>query len=88
LERTKPFEISKWVVQEAYGQVKANKGVAGIDGQSMAQFEEKLKGSLYKLWDRMSSGTYFPPPVKAVAIPKKGGGTRVLGIPTVTDRIA
>jgi group II intron reverse transcriptase/maturase len=73
---------------EAYESVKANKGTAGVDGQSMAAFEERLKDNLYKLWNRMSSGTYFPPAVKAVAIPKSSGGTRVLGIPTVTDRIA
>jgi group II intron reverse transcriptase/maturase len=90
LDRTKPkpFEISKWTVAEAYEQVKANRGAAGVDGQSIAAFEENLKDNLYKLWNRMSSGTYFPPAVKAVPIPKKSGGTRVLGIPTVTDRVA
>ncbi|MDR1082915.1 MAG: group II intron reverse transcriptase/maturase, partial [Coriobacteriales bacterium] len=88
MERTKPFAISKWTVQKAYESVKAAKGAAGIDGQSLKAFEQNLKDNLYKLWNRMSSGTYFPPPVKAVPIPKKSGGTRVLGIPTVEDRIA
>jgi len=88
LERTKPFTISKWEVNDAYERVKANKGAAGVDGQSIAMFEKDRKDNLYKLWNRMSSGTYFPPAVKAVPIPKKGGGTRVLGVPTVADRIA
>ena len=78
----KPFEISKWAVWEAYEKVKANQGAAGVDGQSIAEFEQNLKGNLYKLWNRMSSGTYFPPPVRAVEIPKAGGkGVRVLGVP-------
>jgi RNA-directed DNA polymerase len=85
----KPFDISKWVVWEAYRQVKANRGAAGVDEESIAEFEGDLKGNLYKLWNRMSSGTYFPPPVLAVEIPKAGGnGVRVLGVPTVSDRIA
>lgn len=84
----KPFEISKWVVWEAYEKVRANKGAAGVDGESIAEFEKNLKGNLYKFWNRMSSGTYFPPPVRAVEIPKKAGGTRTLGVPTVADRIA
>lgn len=85
----KPFDISKWVVWEAYEKVRANQGVAGVDGESIAGFEEDLKGNLYKLWNRMSSGTYFPPPVRAVEIPKAGGkGVRVLGVPTVADRVA
>jgi RNA-directed DNA polymerase len=85
----KPFDISKWVVWEAYRQVKANRGAAGVDEESIAEFEGDLKGNLYKLWNRMSSGTYFPPPVLAVQIPKAGGnGVRVLGVPTVSDRIA
>jgi RNA-directed DNA polymerase len=84
----KPFEISKWAVQEAYRKVAANKGAAGVDGVSIADFEKDLKGNLYKIWNRMSSGSYFPPPVKAVAIPKSGGGTRTLGVPTVADRVA
>ncbi|HTX01838.1 MAG TPA: group II intron reverse transcriptase/maturase [Acidimicrobiales bacterium] len=85
----KSFEISKQVVWEAYEKVKANQGAAGVDGESIAEFENNLKGNLYKLWNRMSSGTYFPPPVRAVEIPKAGGkGVRVLGVPTVSDRIA
>ena len=89
LETAKPFVISKMVVWEAYWKVKANQGAAGVDGESIAEFEGNLKGNLYKLWNRMSSGTYFPPPVRAVEIPKAGGkGVRVLGVPTVSDRIA
>ncbi|MEU4539969.1 group II intron reverse transcriptase/maturase [Streptosporangium sp. NPDC023825] len=85
----KPFEISKWAVQVAWEKVKANKGVAGVDGVSIGEFEKDLKNNLYKIWNRMSSGTYFPPPVMAVEIPKAhGGGTRMLGVPTVADRIA
>jgi len=85
----KSFEISKQVVWEAYEKVKANQGAAGVDGESIAEFEKNLKGNLYKLWNRMSSGTYFPPSVRAVEIPKAGGkGVRVLGVPTVSDRIA
>ena len=85
----KPFEISKWVVWEAYEKVRANRGAAGVDGESIAEFEKNLKGNLFKLWNRMSSGTYFPPPVRAVEIPKAGGkGVRGLGVPTVSDRIA
>jgi RNA-directed DNA polymerase len=85
----KSFDISKWVVWEAYRKVKANRGAAGVDEESIAEFEADLKGNLYKLWNRMSSGTYFPPPVLAVQIPKAGGnGVRVLGVPTVSDRIA
>ncbi|MDA8300122.1 MAG: group II intron reverse transcriptase/maturase, partial [Actinomycetota bacterium] len=84
----KPFDISKWVVLEAYQQVKSNGGAAGVDEQSIQEFEENLKGNLYKLWNRLSSGSYFPPPVRAVEIPKKSGGVRTLGVPTVSDRIA
>jgi RNA-directed DNA polymerase len=73
---------------EAYQYVKANKGAAGVDQQSLETFDMNLKDNLYKIWNRMSSGTYFPPPVKAVPIPKKTGGERILGIPTVADRIA
>ena len=88
-DAAKPFEISKWVVWEAYRKVKANRGAAGVDEESINEFEGDLKGNLYKLWNRMSSGTYFPPPVLAVEIPKAGGnGVRVLGVPTVSDRIA
>ncbi len=87
--RPKPFAISKQVVWEAYLRVKANKGAAGVDGESIAEFEKNLKGNLYRLWNRMASGSYFPPPVRAVEIPKKSGaGKRVLGVPTVADRIA
>ena len=82
------FEIAKQVVKIAFERVKANKGTYGIDEQSISDFELDLKNNLYKIWNRMSSGTYFPKPVKAVAIPKKNGGTRILGIPTVEDRIA
>ena len=85
---TKPFIIGKWQVQRAFELVKANAGAAGVDEQSIEAFEQDLKGNLYKLWNRLSSGSYFPPPVKAVAIPKKSGGERLLGIPTVSDRIA
>lgn len=85
---TKPFNISKRAVKLAYEKVKANKGTYGVDEQSIEDFEKKLENNLYKIWNRMSSGSYFPKPVKAVAIPKKNGGTRILGIPTVEDRIA
>jgi RNA-directed DNA polymerase len=85
----KPFNIPKRLVWEAYQRVKANKGAAGVDGQSIGDFEADLKNNLYRIWNRMSSGTYFPPPVRAVEIPKPhGGGTRMLGIPTVADRVA
>ena len=85
----KPFVIPKQLVWEAYEQVKRNKGAAGVDGVSIEEFEADLKNNLYRIWNRMSSGTYFPPPVKAVEIPKQHGtGTRTLGIPTVADRIA
>jgi len=88
MNKTKPYEISKYVVLEAFERVKANKGAAGIDGESLEAFEADLKNNLYKIWNRMSSGSYFPPPVKAVEIPKKTGGKRVLGVPTVADRVA
>jgi len=86
--KDKPFAISKWVVWEAYQRVKANDGAAGVDGESIEEFERDLKGNLYKLWNRLSSGSYIPPPVRAVEIPKKDGSSRVLGVPTVADRIA
>jgi RNA-directed DNA polymerase len=73
---------------QAFRQIKANAGAAGVDGQSLADFEKNLKDNLYKLWNRLSSGSYFPPPVKAVPIPKKSGGERILGVPTISDRIA
>ena len=72
----------------AWQRVKANKGTYGVDGETIKQFESNLKSNLYKIWNRMSSGSYFPPPVKTVAIPKKTGGEKKLGIPTVSDRIA
>ena len=85
----KPFEISKWAVQEAWEKVKANKGAPGVDGVSIEGFEADLQNNLYKVWNRMSSGSYFPPPVRAVEIPKPhGGGTRLLGVPTIADRVA
>ena len=84
----KPFGIEKRQVYEAYKAVKSNQGAAGVDGQTIEQFEMDLKGNLYRIWNRMSSGSYFPPPVRAVAIPKKSGGERILGVPTVSDRIA
>jgi RNA-directed DNA polymerase len=86
--KSKSFEISKRLVWEAYEKVKENNGAPGVDKQSLAEFEADLKSNLYKIWNRMSSGTYFPPPVRAVEIPKADGGTRVLGVPTVADRIA
>lgn len=85
---TKPFDISKRVVWEAYHRVKANKGAAGIDGESISKFDENRNSNLYRVWNRMASGSYFPPPVRAVSIPKKTGGERILGVPTVSDRIA
>lgn len=84
---TKPFEIPKVLVWKAWGLVKANKGAAGVDQETIYEFEQNLSKNLYKIWNRMSSGTYFPPPVKAVAIPKKQGGQRILGVPCVSDRI-
>jgi RNA-directed DNA polymerase len=84
----KSFAIPKSLVWKAYERVAANKGAPGVDGQSLVAFETDLKNSLYKIWNRMSSGTYFPPPVKAVEIPKPDGGTRMLGVPTVADRVA
>ena len=85
----KSFDISKWEVWEAYRQVKANRGAPGVDGVTLQEFDKDLKNNLYKIWNRMSSGSYFPPPVMAVEIPKPhGGGTRILGIPTISDRVA
>ena len=86
--KPKSFDISKRAVWEAYRRVKANKGGAGVDEQSMMEFEENLQGNLYRLWNRLSSGSYFPPPVRAVEIPKKDGSSRTLGVPTIADRIA
>jgi len=85
---SKPFQIDKRQVYEAYKAVRSNRGAAGIDGQTLEEFEKDLGGHLYKIWNRMSSGSYFPPAVRAVAIPKKSGGERILGVPTVSDRIA
>lgn len=87
MEKTKPFDIPKKLFVQAFKLVKTNAGAAGIDKESITDFEKNLKDNLYKLWNRMSSGSYFPPAVKAVPIPKKTGGTRVLGVPTVGDRI-
>ena len=86
--KPKSFEISKRAVWEAWLRVKANKGAAGVDEQSIAEFERNLEGNLYRLWNRLSSGSYFPPPVRAVEIPKRDGSSRMLGVPTVADRIA
>jgi RNA-directed DNA polymerase len=88
VDKTKPFAISKQAVWAAYRKVRANAGAAGIDGQSLEQFGQDLEGNLYKLWNRLSSGSYFPPPVMLVEIPKKDGGVRPLGVPTISDRIA
>src|SRR3981081_1858679 len=87
-DEAKPFNIPKREIWEAFKRVKANQGAAGVDGQTIADFEADLSNNLYKLWNRMSSGSYFPPPVRRVDIPKADGGTRPLGIPTVADRIA
>ena len=84
----KPFSIDKKLVYEAYKAVKANAGAAGVDRQTIEQFDADLRDNLYKIWNRMSSGSYFPPPVRAVSIPKKNGGQRILGVPTVADRVA
>src|SRR5258708_21750500 len=84
----KPFSIDKKRVYQAYKAVKSNAGAAGVDGQTIEKFEADLGNNLYKLWNRMSSGSYFPPPVRAVSISKKSGGERILGVPTVADRVA
>jgi RNA-directed DNA polymerase len=88
LDKTKPYDIPKQTVWDAFQRVKVNKGAAGVDEETIGEFEKDLKGNLYKIWNRMSSGSYFPPAVKAVEIPKKSGGVRILGIPTVSDRVA
>jgi group II intron reverse transcriptase/maturase len=88
MTENKPFCISKWAVQAAWESVRANQGAAGVDGVSVAEFEQKLKNNLYRIWNRMSSGSYMPPPVKRVLIPKADGRQRPLGIPTVGDRVA
>ncbi len=88
MNKAKPYLIPKRLVFEAYKRVKANGGAAGVDYQSLCNFESNLEGNLYKLWNRMSSGSYFPPPVLGVSIPKSDGGQRLLGVPTISDRIA
>lgn len=88
MDKTKPYEISKDIVLEAFQRIKENKGAAGIDDESIEAFESDLNNNLYKIWNRMSSGSYFPSPVRAIEIPKKSGGTRILGVPTVLDRVA
>ena len=88
MPEAKSYVISKQVVWEAYQKVKANRGAAGVDGESIEAFEKDLRNNLYKIWNRMSSGSYFPPPVRLVEIPKASGGLRPLGIPTVADRVA
>jgi RNA-directed DNA polymerase len=88
VKKAKPFTIAKHLVWEAWQRVKANQGAPGIDDETIAAFEVNLKDNLYRLWNRMSSGSYFPPPVKVVEIPKKSGGQRRLGVPTVSDRLA
>lgn len=88
MSQAKPFDISKRAVLEAYKRVKANRGACGVDEESIQDFERNLRDNLYKIWNRMSSGSYFPPAVRRVEIPKASGGKRVLGIPTVSDRIA
>jgi RNA-directed DNA polymerase len=88
MENSKPFIISKQILWKAYKEVKSNRGSAGIDGLDLEQYEENLKDNLYRLWNRMSSGSYFPKAVKVVDIPKKNGGIRRLGVPTIDDRIA
>ena len=88
MAKAKPFDIPKREVWEAFKKVKANQGAAGVDGQTIAEFEVDLSNNLYRLWNRMSSGSYFPPPVRRVDLPKGDGRTRPLGIPTVGDRVA
>ncbi len=88
MQGAKPYDIDKWIVYEAFKKVKANKGSSGIDGIEIQTYESNLKANLYKLWNRMSSGSYFPKPVKLVEIPKDSGSKRPLGIPTIEDRIA
>jgi RNA-directed DNA polymerase len=88
VDTAKPFDIPKREVWDAFKKVRANQGAAGVDGQSVSDFEADLSNNLYKLWNRMSSGSYLPPPVRRVDIPKDDGRTRPLGIPTVADRVA
>jgi RNA-directed DNA polymerase len=88
LNKVKSFEVTKKSVWEAYKKIRSNKGAAGVDSETIEEFEKNLKDNLYKIWNRMASGSYFPPPVKVVEIPKKSGAVRRLGVPTVSDRIA
>lgn len=88
MNKTKPLPITKRQVWEAYKRVRFNKGAAGIDGQTLTDFEANIANNLYTLWNRLASGSYHPKPVKRVDIPKGNGATRPLGIPTVTDRVA
>ena len=88
LKKARPFAISQKVVVQAWKQVRANQGAAGVDKETIADFEKNLRNNLYKIWNRMASGSYMPPPVRTVAIPKKSGGERLLGIPAVADRVA
>lgn len=88
MDKLRPFDIPKVLVWEAYKQIKANKGGSGVDHESLTEFDKKLSKNLYKIWNRLSSGSYFPPAVRGVEIPKKQGGVRLLGVPTVSDRIA
>lgn len=88
MKKARSFDISQQQVMAAYKMVKANRGAAGVDKVSLEAFEKNLDDNLYKIWNRMTSGSYFPPPVLLVAIPKSNGGERILGIPTVADRVA
>ena len=88
LSEVKPFKIPKRLVWEAYQRVRTNRGAAGVDSVSLAAFDKDLKGNLYKVWNRMSSGSYHPAPVRLVEIPKEDGSMRPLGIPTIADRVA
>ncbi len=88
MNKVKSYKIPKQLIMQAYLKVKANKGAAGIDEETIDEFERELKNNLYKIWNRMSSGSYFPPAIKGIDIPKKSGGKRTLGIPTIADRIA
>lgn len=84
----KSFDIPKMLFMQAWSKVRANKGAPGVDRVAIEEFEEDLQGNLYKIWNRMSSGSYFPPPVRMVQIPKTAGGVRTLGVPTIGDRVA
>src|SRR5688572_1949927 len=88
MQKVKSFEISKHLVWQAYLRVKENNGSGGVDGIELDDYEKDLKSNLYKLWNRMSSGSYFPKAVRLVEIPKDNGGTRPLGIATIEDRVA